>query len=187
MAENSGNSRCTGASPLAKNPSRGPALLPSLQRREQEHNTYFIFHGRVGSNRRLLGALAELLARAVAASTAALHLDQPVLGGDVLHVGWRRRAALAVAAEEVRGAGGGRRGAARRGGGGGGRLEGCLTQVLGRRVVRAAHGAQLAQGRAGPAVGVLEVAVLLGAVGAEQVAGVVAQAAARKAGRGAIS
>lgn len=140
----------------------------------------------MGSNRRLLGALAELLASAVAASSAALHLDQPVLGGDVLHLGWRRRAALAVAAEEVRGAGGGRRGAARRGGGRGGSLEGCLAQVLGRRVVRAAHGAQLAQGRAGSAVGVLEVAVLLGAVGTEQVAGVVAQTAARKAGRGVV-
>lgn len=156
-----------------------PALLPSLPGQEQEHNTYFIFHGRGDRGRHLLGALVELLACAI----ATLDLDKPVPGGDVLHVGRRRRAALAVAAKEVCGAGctGGRGcSAARRGGES---LGGRLTHVLGRGVVQAAHGAQLAQGRAGSAVGVLEVAFFLGAVGAEQVTGVVAQAAMRKAGR----
>ena len=90
-------------------------LLPSLQGREQEHNTYFIFHSRGDRGHKLLGALVEYLAGTIAA-TAALDLDKPVLGGDVLHVRQHRWAALAVAAKEVRGAGcagGRRRGAAR--------------------------------------------------------------------------
>lgn len=162
-----------------------PTLLPSLQGWEQEHNTYFIFHGRGDRGHQLLGALVELLACAIAATaaTATLDLNKPVLGGDVLHVRWHRWTTFTVAATEVWGAsctGGGRHGAARWGGES---LGGRLAQVLGCGVVQAAHGAQLAQGWARPAVGVLKVTVFLGTVCTDQVTGVVSQAAVQKARR----